>query len=186
MRSSFSLRLFALLAGIALLASISVLVTGSAASADTCAVTWGSLAEDSATMTTAPLTNVRAGHHACFDRLVFDISGTGAGYHAEYVPVVYSEGAGDPLPVRGDADLQFTVRAPAYNDQGQATYTPATPKQVVNVTGFPTIKQVRWGGSFEGQTTFAVGIRARLPFRVMTLAGPGGGSRVVLDVAHHW
>jgi hypothetical protein len=45
---------------------------------------------------------------------------------------------------------------------------------------------VVFGGSFEGQTLFGVGARARLPFRVFTLAGPGGHSRIVLDVAHRW
>jgi hypothetical protein len=29
-------------------------------------------------------------------------------------------------------------------------------------------------------------VRARLPFRVMVVPGPGRGSRVVVDVAHHW
>jgi hypothetical protein len=41
-------------------------------------------------------------------------------------------------------------------------------------------------GSFEGQTTIGLGVRARLPFRVFTLDGPGNGSRIVIDVAHHW
>ncbi len=31
-----------------------------------------------------------------------------------------------------------------------------------------------------------VGVRARLPFRMFSLAGPGTGSRIVLDVAHRW
>jgi len=29
-------------------------------------------------------------------------------------------------------------------------------------------------------------VRARLPFRVLTLDGPGSGSRLVVDVAHYW
>jgi hypothetical protein len=29
-------------------------------------------------------------------------------------------------------------------------------------------------------------VRARLPFRVFSLAGPGAGSRLVIDVAHRW
>jgi hypothetical protein len=31
-----------------------------------------------------------------------------------------------------------------------------------------------------------LGVRARLPFRVFTLDGPGSMSRLVIDVAHHW
>jgi len=36
------------------------------------------------------------------------------------------------------------------------------------------------------QTTIGLGARARLPFRVFTLSGPGQGSRLVIDVAHRW
>jgi hypothetical protein len=35
-------------------------------------------------------------------------------------------------------------------------------------------------------TKIGLGVRARLPFRVFALAGPGGGSRLVIDVAHRW
>jgi hypothetical protein len=38
----------------------------------------------------------------------------------------------------------------------------------------------------EGQTEIGLGVRARLPFRVFPLAGPGDGSRLVIDVAHRW
>jgi hypothetical protein len=54
------------------------------------------------------------------------------------------------------------------------------------VRGYPTLRSVVYGGSFEGYTTFGVGVRARLPFRVFTLDGPGRGSRIVVDVAHRW
>jgi hypothetical protein len=45
---------------------------------------------------------------------------------------------------------------------------------------------VVYAGSFEGYTTLGVGTRARLPFRVFALAGPGGDTRIVVDVAHRW
>jgi hypothetical protein len=45
---------------------------------------------------------------------------------------------------------------------------------------------VGWAGSFEGQTTLGLGVRARLPFRAFVLPGPGSGSRLVVDVAHRW
>ena len=38
----------------------------------------------------------------------------------------------------------------------------------------------------ESQATIGLGVRARLPFRVFTLTGPGSGSRLVVDVAHRW
>jgi len=82
------------------------------------------------------------------------------------------------VPLRGGAYLQVVVLAPAY-------WAPANRGEVVDVTGYRTLRQVAWANSFEGQTTIGVGVRARLPFRVFTLDGPNG-SRVVLDVAHQW
>ncbi|HEY8820344.1 MAG TPA: hypothetical protein VIM49_00085 [Dermatophilaceae bacterium] len=54
------------------------------------------------------------------------------------------------------------------------------------MNGFSTFRQIASGGSFEGYTTIGLGVRARLPMRAFVLAGPGTGSRVVIDVAHHW
>jgi hypothetical protein len=53
--------------------------------------------------------------------------------------------------------------------------------ELVDVTGFQTFRQVAWAGSFEGTTSVGLGVRARLPFRVITLA-----DRIVVDVAHFW
>ncbi|HEX2064459.1 MAG TPA: hypothetical protein VHE80_08555 [Acidimicrobiales bacterium] len=41
-------------------------------------------------------------------------------------------------------------------------------------------------GTFEGRSTFGLGVWARLPFRVFKLDGPGTSSRIVVDVAHRW
>lgn len=57
---------------------------------------------------------------------------------------------------------------------------------MVDVTGDDTLRQVAVAGSFEGRTTFGVGVRARLPMWVFVLDGPGTGSRLVIDVAHRW
>lgn len=67
-------------------------------------IRWGSLAKSVADTSPAPVTGVRAGRHACYDRIVLDVGG----------------------------------------------------------------------------------VRARLPFRVFVLDGPGSGSRLVVDVAHRW
>jgi hypothetical protein len=148
-----------------------------------CGITWGSLAKSGGSLSTAPITNVRAGRHDCFDRVVIDISGSANGYNAQYVPVVTREGSGQPVALNGGAFIQFTVFAPAYNMSGAPTYNPSNPANVVNVTGWQTLRQVAYAGSFEGYTTFGVGVRARLPFRVFVLSGP---TRIVLDIAHYW
>jgi len=166
------------------------LAAAPASAAATCATTtarWGSLPKSLNRMTSAPITNVRAGRQACFDRLVVDLRGRGAGYTVRYVPQVLSQGQGAVIPLRGGARLSVVVTAPAYDiNTGLSTYHPANRRELVNVAGFSTFRQVAWGGTFEGYTTIGLGVRARLPMRVFILNGPGTGSRVVIDVAHHW
>jgi hypothetical protein len=150
-----------------------------------CGLVWGSLAKADDRMRAEPVTNVRTGQHYCFDRMVVDLSGQGVGYNVRYVPQVTQDGSGFPVALRGNAFLQVTVKAPSY-EGGNATYLPANQKEVTNVTGYQTFRQVAWAGSFEGTTNLGLGVRARLPFRVFTLDGPGSGSRLVVDVAHFW
>jgi hypothetical protein len=180
--------------GLGLLRGAATVVGASATAAPYCGIRWGSLAKESAPFTTAPITNVRAGRHACFDRLVVDLAAPvaapgpqGDGYRVEYVSRVTRQGSGAPVTLAGGAFLQIVLHAPANNvATGASTYNPADPNRIVNVSGFSTFRQAAFAGSFEGYTTIGLGVRARLPFRVFVLAGPGSGSRVVIDVAHRW
>ena len=163
-----------------------LLAPGPAAAAPYCGLVWGSLMKADRAMSQAQVTSVRTGQHYCFDRLVIDLKGPVAGYTVRYVPQVSQAGSGFPVPLRGQAFLQVTVNSPAYDDKGKATYTPADPKELSNVSGYQTFRQVAWAGSFEGYSSLGLGVRARLPFRVFTLDGPAAGSRLVIDVAHFW
>ena len=182
-------RLFILTLTTALTALV---LTVPAQAASFCGITWGSLAKTASAGDTEMLNGVRSGRHACFDRLVIDVGGEDASfdsYDVRYVPLVYSEGKGDAVPVRGAADLQIVVKAPAYDSEYRPTFTPADRREVVDVGGYQTFRQVAWAGSFEGQTTLALGVRARLPFRVFTLDGTPNSDhtpRLVIDVAHRW
>jgi hypothetical protein len=51
----------------------------------------------------------------------------------------------------------------------------------VDLTGYRTFRDTRFAGSFEGETQIGLGVRARLPFRVLQLDG-----RIIVDVAHSW
>lgn len=185
-------RSLALLTGLVL--AFGVLATPASAStpasisaaAPYCGIRWGSLPKSAAGMSAAPLVNVRAGRHACYDRLVLDVAGAANGYSVRYVSQVTADGSGFVVPVRGGARLQLVARVPANNDAGASTYNPTTRSQLVPVAGYRTLRQVAWAGSFEGHTSIGVGVRARLPFRVFVLGGPGSGSRIVIDVAHRW
>ena len=165
-----------------------VLATAPAAEARSpyCGITWGSQPESVGVGSLATVEDVRAGRHGCFDRLVFDLAGDIGGYFVSYVPQATMDGSGDPIPLRGRADLLVVAHAPAYDDNGASTIPREGSSEIVNVAGFRTFRQVAWGGTFEGSTTIGLGVRARLPFRVFALDGPGSGSRLVIDVAHRW
>jgi hypothetical protein len=174
------------LGAIATTASGAVTIAAATAATPYCGITWGSLTKSQPATAVSPLVNVRAGHHDCYDRLVLDIRAAADGYRVEYVPEVYQDASGALVPLRGGAKLQIVAYAPAYDDNYGPTYQPADPHELVNVSDFTTFRQIAWAGSFEGQSTIGLGVRARLPFRVFTLDGPGTGSRLVIDVAHQW
>lgn len=97
-----------------------------------------------------------------------------------------SDASGEPIPLRGGAFLSIVLAAPAYDANGRPTYQPADRSNAVDVRGYQTFRQVAYDTSFEGLTSFGLGVRATLPFRVFVLPGPGTGSRVVVDVSHRW
>ncbi len=157
-----------------------------------CGITWGSLAKSSPETTAAPVVGARVGKHDCWDRLVIDLGGMPApGYHVRYTDGLYNQETGERVSMAGGATIVVTARAPGYDASGQFTVPwtfgthIVTPEQFT-AGGFRTFRDLVYGGSYEGQTDFALGVRARLPFRVFKLDGPGAGSRLVIDVAHQW
>jgi len=142
-------------------------------------------------MTTAPLYLVRTGQHSCYDRVVFDINGPApASYAVKYVPQVLSDPAGKPVPVTGGAVLQVVVRAPIWGTDTQGHQPWHKPPMIgddlvgpAQLAGWSALRGVKFAGSFEGQTTIAVGIRTRLPFRVLVTADANYW-HVVLDIGH--
>lgn len=169
--------------------------TTSGASTPSCAetATWGTGPVDVAGSTTDALFNTRVGQQDCYDRVVFDINGTApVGYAVRYVPVVLADASGMPLPVPGGAVLRVVVRAPEQGfDQSGHQPWQVPPKSgdylvpAAQVASWTSLRAVRFAGFFEGQCTFAVGVRTTLPFRVFTFVDePNHARRVVLDIAH--
>lgn len=150
---------------------------------------WGTGArQGSFAMTPAPLYLVRAGRHECYDRVVFDLNGAqDVGYQAEYVPVVRADGSDRPVPVEGGAALQVVIRGPIYGSDTQGHQPgrkpPAVGDDLVTASGWSSLTGVKFAGSFEGQTTVAVGVREIRPFRVWVRSEPGY-RHVVVDIAH--
>lgn len=170
-----------------LIAGFGTTLPASAHAAPACSTGWGSLDKTAGSSTpTRPtqVSTVRGGQHACFDRLVLDLSGQPPHTSVGYVRQVLGDASGQRIALRGGAFLHVVLTGVAASS---AAGTPgSSPANLVDVSGWRTFRQVADAGAFEGHDTFGVGVRARLPFRVFVLAGPGTGSRVVIDVAHHW
>ena len=138
---------------------------------------------------------VRAGRHDCYDRVVFDINGVipgagVAGYAVSYVQgEVAADASGEPVPTAGDAALQVVVRAPIFGTVSGHQPGRPTPRvgddfySAAQLRSWDSLKQVTFAGSFEGQTTIAVGVPAQRPFRVGSLERDGY-THVYVDIAH--
>jgi hypothetical protein len=146
-----------------------------------CGIRWSSKSEHAGKIVASPVSGVRAGRHACFDRLVVVLgAGKRPGYHVRYVARVGQDPSGRVIGVRGGAKLRITVLAPA------ARNFPVAGRHLASLPRFRTFRQVAGAGSVDGSTALGLGVRARLPFRAFTLRGPGNGWRLVIDVAHRW
>lgn len=175
----------AVLAVLVMSAALGLVPQAGARAESSCAVHWGSLPKGGYASSSASIVDVRGGEHACFDRLVIDVGGplTGA-YHVHYVDEVP---ASESRRLRGGAVLQVLVRAGAEEgDDAVPAYRPADRRELVDVAGWRTFRQVALSGTSEGEARFGLGVRARLPFRVFVLPGPNGTHRLVVHVAHRW
>ncbi|MFJ4525636.1 hypothetical protein ACIP4Y_32620 [Streptomyces sp. NPDC088810] len=151
-----------------------------------CPTGWGSGAKGGTTLGADHLEDIRTGQHECYDRIVFDVPGGGdqIGYHVQYVDRFYADPSGQYIPVAGGAILDIRVGAWSYDlEAGVPTYPGKVGQALpgVNISGYSSFRDTRFGGTFEGQTQVGLGVRARLPFRVIQL-----DDRVVVDVAHSW
>ena len=148
-----------------------------------CQVSWGTgdqSSGQSAGPHTGRVSDLRAGTHRCYDRIVIDLGpGQQPGYQVRYVAEVHSQGSGNLIPLRGRAQLLVQV------DANARPSFPASSRELANVSGFSVLRQVAGAGSFEGVTDIGVGVKGKRPFRVRLLSGPGQDSRLVIDVARH-
>lgn len=172
-----------LIAGVVLIAGLS---GGGVAQAATCNTAWGSRPKSAGPDSGAwhYVTNVRTGRHACFDRMVVDVSAaTATGFVVSYVDTISTDPEGIPISFpKSGAKLQITVYA--QNHKGNTlTYPAQTGKSLpgVNLAGYSTFREAKFAGSFEDTTTIGLGVRARLPFTAFK-----NGTNVVIDVAHKW
>lgn len=161
--------------------------TGESASDDTTAPpftadTSPDLAEPTGTDTLLTVTDIRTGVHPGFDRVVFDLDGTGTGtpgWDVRYVPEAVDDGSGHPVDVAGDSILAVRISGTAApTDSG----VPGADRTPIRPAGAEAVEEIRYRSWFEGYSTAFVGIDgAERPFRAFLLTDP---VRVVLDVQH--
>lgn len=125
------------------------------------------------------VSDIRVGRHDGFDRVVFEVGGTGTpGWDVQYVDAASSQGSGDPVDVAGDAVLQVTLTGAGYPySTGVEEYSASAP---LTGAGTQVVTEVVFDATFEGTTVAFVGTTGQSPFRVYLLENP---TRVVLEVA---
>lgn len=129
------------------------------------------------------LTGVRVGHHPGFDRVVFDLGGTGRpGWHVQYVARPRSDGSGEPVKLGGDVFLQVVLRGMGLPpDTGVREF--GNSRTRISGKGTQGVAEIAPGAVFEGDQQAFIGLTgAKRPFRVFALDHP---ARVVVDIRDH-
>ena len=109
-----------------------------------------------------------------WDRIVFEFDRGLPQADISYVESVFSCGPGELVPVQGGAILAVRMLAQAHNDQGMSTI-PA--RQLSGQGG--VIVEAKMYCDFEGHLDWAIGLKAKKPFKVTTLSNP---TRLVIDI----
>jgi hypothetical protein len=124
------------------------------------------------------LVNVRTGRHDAYDRVVFDFTGGTPGYRVEYGTLT-GQGTGNPIPLAGNAALVVVFNPAAAHDLN----TGASPFDISRTLNpnLPTLKQIKFGGDYEGYLSAGLGLSHKVGFRVLVLHNP---DRIAIDVAH--
>lgn len=128
------------------------------------------------------VTDVRTATHEDYDRVVFDLDGTGGGqpgWRVEYVDRATDDGSGHTVDVDGDAILRVSISGTATpTDSGVEEFA----RDRIEPEGAESVDEIVYRYWFEGYTTAFLGIdEGERPFRVFLLENP---TRVVLDVQH--
>ncbi|RDI52873.1 AMIN-like domain-containing (lipo)protein [Nocardia mexicana] len=126
------------------------------------------------------VTGVRIGHHEGFDRVVYELGGTGTpGWRVQYTDRAVQDGSGRLIDVAGQSILEVQILGSAYPwDSGVTAYEGPDPATDPDA---PAIAGVYRTQVYEGTTQSFIGVNADKPaFSVSALQNP---ARLVIDVA---
>ncbi|MEU4807895.1 hypothetical protein AB0H20_01705 [Nocardia fluminea] len=126
------------------------------------------------------VTDIRIGRQPGFDRVVYELGGTGApGWQVAYTDSAVQDGSGKSVDVTGRAILEVRILGSAY--PFDSTVPPFDGPDPVTDPGTPAITGVHKRLVYEGVTQSFIGIDAdQPPFSVTALADP---PRLVVDIA---
>ncbi len=141
---------------------------------------WGVNQKVSTSMTSSQVHGATTSNSKCYERLAINVGNSNVHYNVRYADSVPTQGEGSSLSLNGNAKMQIDFMGASYNDEGQTVY-PAVIKQTlpgIKISGYSVIKDAKWGGSFEGQSTIGLGVENKLPFRVLT-----EDNQIIIDIA---
>lgn len=128
------------------------------------------------------LVDVRIGHHEGYDRVVFEHSGPSElAYQVEYIDQPTDQGMGEPVDVPGEVYLSVSVAGLGTPpDEYDPDATLSGPVEGVQ-TQSQLIQGIHALGTFEGQSSYFIGLDQPRDFRVQMAEDP---VRIIIDLAH--
>ncbi|RNE49361.1 AMIN-like domain-containing (lipo)protein [Corynebacterium alimapuense] len=120
------------------------------------------------------VTGVRVGSHEGFDRVVFDLSGTGTpGWNTYYTDNPIQQASGFPVEVDGEIALKVAIFYTPYPNEESAD-------EMADETtaGAGVINEVVYSSLFEARSEYVIGMDRVLPYSVTFLEDP---ARLVID-----
>ena len=130
-------------------------------------------------MVSGPIADVLPSAGSCYDTIVFRIASSEApGFVARYVPQVTDDPTGVPVPLFGLADLQLTIYAPVDGASWNG-YEYRTGGE------YGSLRHIKFAGSFEGVTTFGIGVKDKVPFAVEYSRDESNGTGTVIVYLAH-
>lgn len=121
------------------------------------------------------VTGFRIGEHATFDRLVFDLRGTGApGWIIDYTEQPLQQASGLPVEYTGTTALQVVITGTPYPLEDDADLLSHGPHP-----GGGVINDITFASLFEAHSEFVIGLDAEHPYSVTFLEDP---KRLVIDL----
>ena len=160
--------------------STSVPSTTPATTGETFEGTTATVTGEAQSSETALLERVAVAGHAGYDRVVFQFRNGLPGYRVGYAePPLHEDGSGNVVNLDGSAFVVVRMEPASGFDlsvpEGELIYT--GPRRIPG-GDTSVVKEVVRTGDFEAVLTWAVGLDARVAFRVLTLDDP---ARIVVD-----